>query len=250
MLVTLDWMHYNYYKFNKEYFGDLLPAIEFKISRSKKMWGFAEFIYDYTNSTVIPDSITMSNYYDSPEEVKLNTLLHEMIHIADYTFNPHHFIKNHKPVSGHSYDAHGWWFKQECERLKKYGWDIQKHVSEESQAISSLSKNSIRCLNNKKANCIVCIVRSENKAFAMKTDINKIPDLRKAIKKISLRQWKEFLNGNEIMVTFYKSNNERLAAKRSCWTKLTGKNMPISYLQDYLDSYNCKKYNIEYKIAA
>lgn len=250
MLVTLDWIHYHYYKFNREYFGDLLPSIEFKISRSKQTWGYAEFRYDYPNNTIIPLSITMSNYFDSPEEVKLNTLLHEMIHIADYTFNPHHFVMNHKKVNGHRYDAHGWWFKQECNRLKEYGWEIEKYVSEESKSISSLSERSIRCLNNKKSVCLVCVIKSENKAFAMKTDIHKINDIKKSIKRIPFWQWKGFLNGSDITVTFYQTNNERLASKRSCCTKLTGKNMPISYLKDYLDSYDCKKYNIEYKIAA
>ena len=33
-------------------------------------------------------SITMSNKFDSPEKVKIATLIHEMIHISDYTFNP------------------------------------------------------------------------------------------------------------------------------------------------------------------
>lgn len=246
MLVTLDWIHYHYYKFNKEYFGDLLPSIDFKISRSKKTWGYAMYRFDFPNDTIIPDSITISNYFDSPEEVKLNTLLHEMIHIADYTFNPHHFIRNHKKVHGRSYDAHGWWFKQECERLKEYGWEIQKYVSEEEKSVSSLSKNSIRCLNNKKAACLICVIKSENKAFAMKTDIYKIKELNKAIKRIPNWQWRGFLNGEIVSISFYKTFNEKIASKRSCCTKLTGKNMPISYLKDYLDTYECT----EYKIAA
>lgn len=242
MLITLDWLHYHYYKFNKEYFGDLLPSIELKISRSKNTWGFAAFNFDYDNDTIIPKSITISNYFDSPENVKLNTLLHEMIHIADYTFNPHHFIKNHKRVHGNSYDAHGWWFKQECERLKEFGWDIQKYVSEEATSISKLSENSKRCLKNKKDHCLLCIIASKTKAFALKTDINKIKDIKKAIKKISKHDWFVFLDGYIETVSFYKTNDERIAAHRSCCKKLTGKKMPISKLEDYLNTYKCIKY--------
>ena len=125
MLVTVAWMKKNYDKYNKLYFKGKLPEIEFKISRSKKTWGYASYRC-FGTGFVKPLDITMSNYYDSPEEVKLTTLLHEMIHIYDYTINPHHYIRNGRKVR---YDAHGMWFKSECNRLKKFGWDIEKYVT-------------------------------------------------------------------------------------------------------------------------
>jgi len=243
MLVTLDWIHYHYYKFNKEYFGDLLPSIDFKISRSKNSWGFAEFTYDYPNDTIIPTRIIMSNYYDSPEEVKLHTLLHEMIHIADYTFNPHHFIKNHKKVSGHRYDAHGWWFQKECERLKKYGWNIDRFVSMEDQNLSKPSKRAIDNLNNKKSICIACVITSDNKAFVFKTDIYKLNEVKKTIKKISNREWTRFLDGEINSVKFYKTSSEQFSSLRSRCKKLTGKKMPLSYLDDYMSYYKFNEFN-------
>lgn len=247
MLVTVSWIYKNYNRFNELYFGNMLPNIDFKISRSKKTWGYASYKFDYPNDTVIPCEIVISNYFDSPEEVKLNTLLHEMIHIADYTFNPQHFIRNHKPVHGRSYDAHGWWFRKECERMKEYGWDIQKYVSEEAKQISSLSANSIRCLNNKKANCLACVIKSENLAYVFKTDINKIRDINNTINRIGLWQWKLYLNGEHISVEFYKTNNEKFALRRSCCTKITGGSRILtSSLKNYLDRYECT----EYKIAA
>ena len=99
MLVTKNWIEKNYNKFNKLYWDGKLPVIEFKINRSRNTWGFASFRYDFMNDTIIPLAITMSNYYDSPENVKIQTLLHEMIHIADYTFQPEHFIRNGRKVS-------------------------------------------------------------------------------------------------------------------------------------------------------
>ena len=133
MLVTIRWMSENYNKYNNLYFGGKLPVIEFKISRSKKTWGYAEYKFSRSKNTVRATSITMSNYYDAPEDVKLTTLLHEMIHVEDYTLNPHHFVRNGQKCH---YDAHGWWFRKEAARLKKYGWDIQQHVTagEKSQA--------------------------------------------------------------------------------------------------------------------
>lgn len=104
MLVTLSWIENNYEKYNKLYFGGVLPNIEFKISRSKKTWGYASYHYDLISNTVTPISITISNYFESPEDVKLTTLLHEMIHIYDFTINPKHFVNNGKRVK---YDTHG-----------------------------------------------------------------------------------------------------------------------------------------------
>ena len=242
MLVTVGWIYDNYWKFNDLYFGGMLPTIEFKVSRSKKTWGYATYKFDYSHDTVIPCEIIISNYFDSPEEVKLNTLLHEMIHIADYTFNPQHFIKNRKPVHGRSYDAHGWWFRKECERLKKYGWDIQKYVSQEAKEISSLSERSIRCLENKKKSCLACVITSKNRAFVFKTDVNKVAEVKRTIDRIGELSWYSFMNGDIETITFYKTNNETFAEKRSCATKLTGKNMPLSVLSDYIETYNFKKY--------
>ena len=81
MLVTIDWIAKNYSKLNKLCFKGELPNIKFKINRSRTNWGLSSFLFDYDNDTVIPEAITISNYYDSPEEVKIQTLLHEMIHI-------------------------------------------------------------------------------------------------------------------------------------------------------------------------
>jgi len=218
MLVTLDWIHYHYYKFNKEYFGDLLPCIEFKISHSKKTWGYASFKYDFPNDTIIPSAITMSNYYDSPEEVKLNTLLHEMIHIADYTFNPHHFIRNHKKVHGRSYDAHGYWFQSEAKRIDKFGWKITKYITKEEQQVSKLSVNSKKCLDRKKDIALICVLRgSTGMNFYFKTDINKVKMIPSTIKK-----YKFFYIGEVRKIEYYTFDNNELASRRSCGKKLFG----------------------------
>ena len=51
MIVTKSWIENNYNKYNNLYFGGVLPKIEFKISRSKKTWGQADYIYNrFTNN--------------------------------------------------------------------------------------------------------------------------------------------------------------------------------------------------------
>lgn len=244
MLVTIDWIRKNYIKFNEEYFGGTLPMVKFKVSRSKNAWGFASFLYDYPNSTIIPEAITISNYFDSPEIVKKTTLLHEMIHIEDYTFHPEHFIRNGKRVTGHHYDAHGWWFKEECRRLNAYGWDVEKYVTKEEQSLSSLSVNSKRCLENKKNNALICCVIGTKGAWWFKTDVYKIKRIMKTIKGVN---W--YTIGRATSVKFYRTDAEVIASRRSCETRLSGWRVTSEALENTLKKYNAKKYK-EYKFAA
>lgn len=242
MLVTVDWIRKNYHKFNTLYWGGNLPHnLKFKISRAKRSWGFAAFKYDYPNNTIIPTELIISNYYDSPEDVKISTLLHEMIHVADYTFHPEHFIKNHKPVHGRSYNAHGWWFLKECERLRKYGWNVNPRVTQKEQSISKLSSATKKNLENKKSNTLACVIKSDKMAFVFKTDTYKVENVNKTIKQIGNYNWKNFLKGNIESISYYKTSNIEWTSKRSCCTKLTGRNIPIQYLENYLNSYNMVK---------
>lgn len=218
MLVTIDWIKNNYNKFNKMYWDNKLPNIEFKLNRSKQSWGIASFQYDYPNDTIIPKSIAISNYYDSPENVKLNTLLHEMIHIADYTFHPEHYIINGKRRSGRSYDAHGYWFQNEAKRIEKFGWTINKLVTNKEKEVSKLSNSSKRCLERKKNNALLCVVRgSTGINFYFKTDINKIDTVKKTIKRYNF-----YRIGDIRKVEFYTFTNDKLATMRSCATNLSG----------------------------
>lgn len=139
MLVTVEWMKSNYDRFNAEYWEGSLPSdLSFKVSRSSSTWGYASYEFNLRRNEIKPTGITMSNYYDSPEEVKLATLLHEMIHIADYHFHPWHFICNGRKVRG--YDAHGpLFFQAEASRLKAYGWNIDKYVQDEEETVSKVS---------------------------------------------------------------------------------------------------------------
>ena len=249
MLVTVDWIGRNYKKFNKMYFNNKLPDISFKVSRSKDTWGYASFKYVYEGrilKTIKPTCITISNYYDSPEEVKLTTLLHEMIHIEDYTFFPEHYVKYGRRRSGHSYDAHGYWFKNECKRLKEFGWEIEKYVTEEEKSISTLSENAKNNLERKKNEALACIVSSDKMIYIIKTDINKISIIKRTINKTGRLNWERFLCGEIKSIKFYRTSNDKFAEKRSCATKLSGSRIIASSFDNYKEKYNL----VEYKIAA
>ena len=229
MLVTTSWIEKNYNKFNQLYFGGSLPNIRFKTSRSRNTWGFASFRYDFSNSTIIPLEITMSNYYDSPEEVKISTLLHEMIHIEDYFWHPEHYIRNGKKVTGHYYDAHGYWFQQEAKRIiKESGYQIAKHVTKEEIGCSKLSVRSQE-LANRKNNIARMIVISDGHSYWMfKTDIYKIENVKRLIR----HQLPTFTR-----IVEYTFDNESLAARRSCNTKLSGWHMMKRGMMEFAEKY-------------
>ena len=237
MLVTVAWIEKNYKKFNKMMWDNKLPDIEFKVSRSRNTWGYAAFRYNYAKSTITPTSITLSNYYDSPEDVKLNTLLHEMIHIADYTFHPEHFIRNGRRVSGHSYDAHGYWFLAEAKRIEKFGWVITKHVSKEDQKVSKLSVRSKECVERKKDVALLCVLRgSTGINFYFKTDIYKAKMIPSTVKRY--RFWHI---GEVKKIEFYTFKDEKLAAMRSCGKRLSGWHLDNEEMLKKLESVKATK---------
>jgi hypothetical protein len=219
MIVTIAWIEKNYNKFNNLYWNGMLPNISFKTSRSRNTWGFASYRYDFKNNTIIPLAITLSNYYDSPENVKIQTLLHEMIHIADYTFHPEHFIYNGHKVSARSYDAHGYWFNTEAKRLtKESGYKIANHVTKEEVGCSKLSESTIRRQENKKNNAIICVVYGTSGTnFYFKTDIYKIKLLNATIKSYTF-----YRIGDIKKVKYYTFDDIKLAEMRSCGVRLRG----------------------------
>lgn len=209
MIVTIDWIKKNYDAFNNAFFDGSLPSdLTFKISRSKSVWGYASFKYDYPNDTIKATSITISNYYDSPEHVKKNTLLHEMIHIYDYVLNPHHFIKNGRRVK---YNAHGLFFTEQAIRLRKFGWDINTKVTTDEQNVSTLSvesqKKQLKCIED----AIVVVLRGEKTNWLIKTNKRCFPELKVTIGKL---RWGSTL-GVVKDIRCYSIKDEKFASMRS-----------------------------------
>ena len=225
MLVTIEWIKTKYNKFNKMYFKDQLPTeLEFKLSRSKDTWGYAAYDINYKKNTITPTYIAISNYYDSPEHVKENTLLHEMIHVLDYVTHPEHYVIRHTP--NRYYNAHGKWFLNECKRFLEFGYDIQKNITKEEEQCSKLSKSASLNLELKKQTTIVCAaIGNNNKVWYCKTNLANTTKVLKLIKKYC-KWFDNYIGGiNEIHV--YKTESEKYAQLRSCQTKLSGWIDPI-----------------------
>lgn len=197
MIVTTKWLAEKYAYFNSKYWNGQLPGISFSISNSRKTWGFATYKYIFNDSrteikTIKPLSITLSNYYDSPEKVKETTLLHEMIHIADYFFHPEHFINLRRTGKNKKYDAHGpVFFLKEAERLSSDGWEIQKYVTMEAKNVSTLSDENEKKLEKKASKgYVVCIADSKDRTKSGKW-----------VMKLDKSRMEYF---NELLNTYYK----------------------------------------------
>ena len=146
MIVDIKWIEYNFRKFNRLLWNESLPTPSFKTSMAKRTWGRASYRIDKKNNCLKDFEIKISNYYDSPEWVKQNTLIHEMVHLADYVFHPEHFIG----PRARWYNAHGWeFFLKEADRIKEFGWDIAKKVTDEEEKVSSLSEKARERLDRK-----------------------------------------------------------------------------------------------------
>lgn len=68
-------------RFNKQYFGDTLPMVTFRIKTTPKTLGQCAIQKTEHNVTI---TITISNYYLINETDFEQTLLHEMIHLKQY----------------------------------------------------------------------------------------------------------------------------------------------------------------------
>lgn len=145
MLVDVEWISRNYDYFNNLFWNGELPICSFATNNASRRWGFASARMNMFDGRMFDFHITLSNYFDSPEEVKQNTLIHEMIHIADYYFHPEHFIGRRR-----KYDSHGpEFFLVEAARIAPYGFDIQKYVSEEEKSLSQLNATTKKRMETK-----------------------------------------------------------------------------------------------------
>ena len=244
MLVTRQWMREKYEYYNNLLWNGELPSISFIINNSRKTWGYATYRFDLWNDTVYATSITMSNKFDSPEKVKLATLIHEMIHIADYTFNPHHFVRNGRKVSGRSYDAHGYiYFIPQMNRINKMlaneGIVISTHVTEEERSQSELNPvEKARIKNKIDSGVHVLVSKLKNptyKSYEYTMAVVQNTMLGPWINYVTTSDWwaSEFLYTDD-----YLTDNETLAMRRSKKVGIS------SYLTISVDNL-IEKYNLK-----
>lgn len=121
---VVEWMRHNYVIFNSLYFDNLLPPdnmmIFEPIIKSVNYLGKAYNCNSGFVSVKDPMKIRLNFNYDIVELEWKNVLLHEMIHIWEYTLG----------YKG----GHGKLFKRKMNEINKYGWGITccyKNILEE-----------------------------------------------------------------------------------------------------------------------
>lgn len=109
-----DWMRHNYLIFNTLYFDNLLPPADMiifePIIKKVNYLGIAYPPHGKVVSRGDPMRIRLNFNYIIVELEWKNVLLHEMIHIWEYTMGK---------VGGH-----GKMFKMKMNEINKYGWGI------------------------------------------------------------------------------------------------------------------------------
>lgn len=122
MIPTLTWTSKKFDTFNAEFFGGILAAPIFQITKTRSFLGQVSWRYvpgtirsKYTSSgrrvrvgDVAPSEtrLKMSAFYDRPERELENILLHEMIHLW--------FVQTDRPEIGHGPE-----FKAEAARIHR-----------------------------------------------------------------------------------------------------------------------------------
>ena len=164
MIVDTEWIASNFNIFNRMFWNGELPTPQFKTSMSKHSWGRAYYTIDRKNNCLKDFKIAISNYYDSPQWVKQNTLIHEMIHVADYFFHPEHFIG----PRARWYNAHGGFFLKEADRIKAFGWYIENKVTNEEVKVSCLSQKAQERVDRKRENQYLLYIGSVDRRISKK----------------------------------------------------------------------------------
>lgn len=173
MVVTVEWMRANYNKYNKILFGGKLPEIEFVINNRMKCYGIANFRYKVNGVRldIIPLRIQMTSYRESDERYHLGTLVHEMIHIEDYTFHPEHYVYEvgyGRWRKNKSYNSHGNWFLSEAERINSMnlGFEITVRETTEEKVNTALSAEYQKKYENEAKKGYFVTIRERSKSWA------------------------------------------------------------------------------------
>lgn len=237
MIVDIQWIRRNYIQFNKEFFNNELPMINFKVNMAKKTWGYASYTYSRVKKEMYNLCITLSNYYDSPEDIKQGTLLHEMIHIYDYVknTNTHYYTSEGRSIRG--YDAHGYWFQQYANKINKASkYRIAIHVQRDEIEASVYSEKAQKRINSKieQGYYIGFMKRHINDTFFM-LKINE-KQIEHADYSIRSGGWKPYYDYMDIYICHDKEYVEKRCSLKSGW----------GYKSKEAKADLIKKYNMKY----
>ena len=81
MDITIAYLKAAFNKYNEEIFGNTLPIPNLRVSNAKQRLGSMSYrIQRVWGKTHRSFTISISNYYDTPQSLIEDTLIHEMIH--------------------------------------------------------------------------------------------------------------------------------------------------------------------------
>ncbi len=137
IIVTSDMLSKWYSLFNKWYFDNKLPTVD-KLQFVAEYFMGEKFVgqtyglrrVDEEKIIITPTKICYNLSIPTHEEMFMNVLLHEMIHVLDYVYYSEHFLDE-------NYDPHGDFFMNHATRINAYGWDITKTCGEDISKIST-----------------------------------------------------------------------------------------------------------------
>ena len=124
---TTEFLKIAYDKLNLELFGNELPSnldLVVKSAPSRSFFGRATATIYRRSRKLTPKSIILNGSATLTLHEWLEVVVHEMVHIVDYTFHPEHFF-------GRKYDAHGTWFLDFGKKFEKDGFHVQKYCNAE-----------------------------------------------------------------------------------------------------------------------
>ena len=145
---------------------------------------------------------------------------------------PNHFIFNGRKVTKRRYDAHGYWFLNQANRLNELGWEVAKHVTRDEVKQSTLSPSAKRKEEKQLKDGIVCVITGECYSWMIKTNKSNIYTLLNTVNRLS---WCSTL-GYVKSIKTYTFNNAALAKVRNSSRTCRGWKYNIQGLLNRLES--------------
>lgn len=182
MVLTIDYIKERFNKYNKLYFNGSLIEPSFKISKGKRVLGLMSWTQNFLGQKSY--TISISKYYDRTEKQYDNTIIHEMIHLSIHQ----------KKIRDNG--SHGRYFKAECARINRDGWDLARTTDTRDWGISNEVADKIK---SKKYD--VFVYKTNGKQYIIRVSSNRIDTyknyfLRKCIEfkyyQVSDRIFEEF----------------------------------------------------------
>ena len=118
---TVDFLRAAYIKLNNMFFNGELPNdIDFKIEKNldDNGVGHTQANDNLAENCIDIEYVSLNGTMIKTPHSWIETIIHEMIHVAEFTEHPEHFM--HKS----DYEKHGKWFMNKAKGFKKLGFDI------------------------------------------------------------------------------------------------------------------------------